>query len=343
MSKYLFSPFFLCCFFSSASTANALVSGDDTSSYGSEGTDAIPITTESDSVPSTYGSEASEAVARTSESGGMPSVYGSYRTDAVARTEYSRGIEGGWSAGGFCPEGPRFAGENRGVLPLATDEELGGFTNQQLDSFIAQISREFARELGQLNTRESWVTYFELGDLQSGAPQTPTETISNAQPDAATVNRNQKVVNEVLARLDSTSKDTEFKIVSDSWGFKALQRALREASRPLEERNATVLRAQAKLLNDSLATISTGNDWRTHLKIGNIEQLSQQETISRSENLEEITRRFDGVVQNPTYQMIVQLPGFQGVYRGLHDLKEVRQPQSVARREPSSTETQVRK
>ena len=67
-----------------------------------------------------------------------------------------------------------------------------------------------------------------------------------------------------------------------------------------------------------------------HLEIDSLEQVTNDKNIASNENVERIAAKFDRVVQNPEYQAITQLPGFQGVYSSLHELTEGRQPQSTA-------------
>jgi hypothetical protein len=96
---------------------------------------------------------------------------------------------------------------------------------------FAWISQGFARELIHFATGDSWAKYFALTELQSAALRAPKGAI---------------IVNDIRARLDFASKNSEYKTVANTGGFKALLSALREASRPPEERPATILRAQAK-------------------------------------------------------------------------------------------------
>ena len=143
-------------------------------------------------------------------------------------------------------------GQGGGKLPpLPTNKELASFTNQQLNSFIAWVARGYSRELGQFSTGDTWVKYFKLDNLRALAPQPPAGTIA-AQPPETPTARSRSLDKEVLERMDSVLQKNEYQTVTNAWGFKALRAALKEVSRPADERTVTVLKGQAEMLNKSL-------------------------------------------------------------------------------------------
>ena len=153
-------------------------------------------------------------------------------------------------------------GQGGGKLPpLPTNKELASFTNQQLNSFIAWVARGYSRELGQFSTGDTWVKYFKLDNLRALAPQPPAGTIA-AQPPETPTARSRSLDKEVLERMDSVLQKNEYQTVTNAWGFKALRAALKEVSRPADERTVTVLKGQAEMLNKSLERVSTGDGWR---------------------------------------------------------------------------------
>jgi hypothetical protein len=226
--------------------------------------------------------------------------------------------------------------------PVPTEKELAGFTDQQLYSFIAWVANGFEKELGQFNTGDTWVKYFQLDNLRSLAPKPPRGTVAQQTPTGSIVG-NQNLVSDVLNRLDTAAKNDQYRTIAETWGFKALQTALKEASRPTEERAVGVLKGQTEILNKSLERVSTGDSWRKHLEIDSLQQLVTDKNIAANENVDKIAEKFDRVVKNPEYQSIVQLPGFQGVYSSLHQLADGRQPESsAARRTPPPPESETR-
>lgn len=345
--------------------------GISPNTYGSERSEAIAVTEISGSISSSnYGSQRTDSVARSNYPRSFESIFGEgsatfggneYRLATFSPGEncWDRGFivfyGNGWNYRSGIGWGINQASQYsaRAVVsqdmdhtlppPLPTDEELAGMTNEQLQSFIVWLARGFGRELGQFNTGDSWVKYFELNQLQSPPSQVSTATTTNAEPASASLSISSNVISDALAQMDFVSKDAQYKMISSTWGFKALQTALHEASRPPEERTASFLRAQAKMLNTALSQISTGDHWRSHLELGNIEKLSQQKNIPPDVDLAKISQKFDIVAETAAYRMIAQLPGFQGVQTTLRDLNEGRQLAGTAKREPSSTEKVIRK
>jgi hypothetical protein len=220
--------------------------------------------------------------------------------------------------------------------PLPSSKELARFTDRQLQNFIAWAANGYTRELAQYSTGNTWVKYFRLDDLKALAPNAPGAA-PKQMPDIASA-KSRNVIDEVLDRLDSASKNDEYKTITNSWGFQALQVALKEASKSPEERGPGVLKGQAEVLSNSLKQLSTGDSWRKHLEIDTIEKLADQKDLQSNEDLQKITERFDKVTRNPEYQAIAQLPGFTGVYSTLHKLSDGEQHPSTARKVPSPPE-----
>lgn len=233
--------------------------------------------------------------------------------------------------------------------PMPTEKELSGFTNQQLQSFISWVARGFTKELGQFSSGDTWVKYFKLDNLRSIAPQPPGgqqpggQQMVAAQEQQPISQQHEDIIRDVLNRIDTVQRDSQYQTVTNTWGFKALQVALQEASRPPEERAAGVLRGQTEMLNKALDRVSTGESWRRHLEIGSLQNIANEKDPGRDQNLDKIVQKFDQVAQNPEYQAIVQLPGFEGVYGTLRSLTEDRGPAASAKREPPPpAETEVR-
>jgi hypothetical protein len=252
---------------------------------------------------------------------------------------YSYPLYGEVAEGAESPE-DQSSGEGQ-LPPMPTEKELSGFTNQQLQSFIAWVSRGFTKELGQFNNGDTWVKYFKLDNLRDIAPQPPRAAVAAGATETISP-KNENLIDAVLSRMESTAKSNEYRTITDTWGFKALHVALQEASRPADERAASVLTAQTEMLNKSLERVSTGERWRKHLEIDNLEKIAKTRKLGSDENLDEITTIFERVAQNPEYQVITQLPGFEGVYSSLRSLSAEREPQSSAKRvppPPQATET----
>lgn len=226
--------------------------------------------------------------------------------------------------------------QNR-LPPIPTSQELAGMTEQQLQSFIAWIARGFTRELGQFGTGETWVKYFRLNDLRALAPRPPRGD-ETSQTSARTTVADRDIMEEVMTRVDSASKNSEYQAVTSLWGFKALSAALHEASRSPEQRVAGVLKAQTEMFSKSLARLSTGDGWRKHLEIDSLQKAAENPSLKSSEDIERLATRFDRVAQNPEHQPIAQLPGFQGIRSALHEVIDGGQPRATAKREQSGQE-----
>jgi hypothetical protein len=235
-----------------------------------------------------------------------------------------------------------YASENQNsedgkLPPLPSEKELSSFTNQQLQSFISWVARGFTKELGQYSGGDTWVKYFKLDSLRSIAPQPPRgqEMAAQQQQPTETISqRSEDAIRDVVGRMDSIQKDNQYQTVTNTWGFKALHAALLEASRPPEDRAASVLRGQTEILNKALERVSTGDSWRRHLEIDSLQRLANEKDPGRDQNVDKIAEKFDRVARNPEYQAIVQLPGFEGVYSSLRTLTDGREPASAAQREP---------
>jgi hypothetical protein len=178
------------------------------------------------------------------------------------------------------------------------------------------------------------VKYFELENLRAVAPQPPRGSAGQQPPQTISA-KSESLFDKVLNRMKSVEQNSDYSAVTDTWGFKALHAALEEASRPAEERIATVLQTQTEVLNKSLEQVSTGDGWRKHLEIDELQKLAQQKNISSDDQVEKIATKFERIARNPEYEAIVQLPGFQEVYSSLRSLDDGRETTSSAKREPS--------
>jgi hypothetical protein len=221
--------------------------------------------------------------------------------------------------------------------PMPTSKELSRFTDQQLQSFIAWVANGFTRELKQFGTGDTWVIYFRLNDLKAFAPNAPGAAADAQASDIAT-KKSRNVIDDVLNRMDSASKNDEYKSVTNTWGFQALHVALKEANQSPDERGPAVLKGQAEVLSKSLDNLSTGEGWRKHLDIDAIEKLADKKKLESNDEIKGIAEKFEHVSRNHEYQAIAQLPGFYGVYSTLNKIVGGKETQSTAKRDPSPPE-----
>jgi hypothetical protein len=249
----------------------------------------------------------------------------------------------GYDYGGYDYSSPAYAvqpnqqnvqtEQHQGQLPpVPTSKEISRFTDRQLRSFIAWVANGFTRELGQFSTGDTWVKYFRLNDLKDFSPHAPGDT-ATAQTSGTAGSRTQNEIDIALDRFNSASKNDEYKAITNTWGFQALQVALKEAARSPKEREPAVLRGQAEMLNKSLERLSTGDGWRKHLQLDELQKIADTKNLESNDEIKRIEERFDQTAHNPDYQAIAQLPGFSGVYGTLHKLTEDRKPESTAKRE----------
>lgn len=230
------------------------------------------------------------------------------------------------------------AEEQQGKLPpVPTTKELARFTDQQLQSFIAWAANGFSRELGQYDTGNTWVKYFHLDDLKGLAPHPPAGS-AMAETSAAGAPQAANVLEDVLARMDSASKNDQYKAITGTWGFQALHVALNEAVKSPDERAPGVLKGQAEMLGKSLERLSNGDSWRKHLELDTLQKLASDNKLESNDDIKQLAAKFDKIAQNPEYQSIAQLPGFGGLYTTLHKVGEGRQPESTAKKLPSPPE-----
>lgn len=244
------------------------------------------------------------------------------------------------------PEDNRGQEGQGGLPPVPTEKELSAFTPQQLQSFIAWVSRGFTKELGQYNSGNTWVKYFKLNDLRTIAPQAPggQMTAKSEQNAEDKIESSQDLIKDVLGRLDTTAKSDEYKQITDSWGFKALRTALQEATKPESDRVAGILKGQADMLQKSLERVSTGNSWVSYLDINGVKKLAEEKDPSKSDEAKKLSDKFDRVARNSEYQSIAQLPGFQGIQSTLQNLNEEDKDSqsSSAKREPPGPPSETR-
>ena len=145
---------------------------------------------------------------------------------------------------------PDTEGQQGKLPPIPTTTELARLTDQQLQSFIAWAANGFSRELGQYDTGNTWIKYFHLDDLKGLAPHPPASATAGASATGAPKAEN--ILEDVLARMDSASKNDQYKTITGTWGFQALHAALYEAVKTPDARAPDVLKGQAEMLSKSL-------------------------------------------------------------------------------------------
>jgi hypothetical protein len=222
--------------------------------------------------------------------------------------------------------------QTQGQLPpVPTSKEVSRFTDQQLRSFIAWVANGFTHELGQFSTGDTWVKFLQLNELKDMSPRAPGD-MATAKTSGTAGARIQNKIDSALDRFNTASKNEEYKAITNTWGFQALQVALKEAARSPQEREPDVLKGQAEMLNKSLERLSTGDGWRKHLELDSLQKLADKKNLESNDEIKRIEERFDQTAHNPDFQSIAKLPGFSGVYGTLHKLTEGRQPESTAKR-----------
>jgi hypothetical protein len=262
-------------------------------------------------------------------------AYGYYPYGYYGGTDYGYGGSYAYTAPEEEPAETVQQTENK-LPPIPTEKDLARLTDEQLDSFIAWVANGFAQELGQFSTGDTWVKYFDLNGLKTMSPSPPTKEGVAQGPSGM---HNKGMLADVLKRMDLVSRNDEYQSVASLWGFKALNAALNEATKPSDERRPGVVRGQAEMLSQALKRLPTGESWQKFLDLGTLEKISSSEDL-KSNEISDIAKRFDSVARNSEYRSIAQLPGFGGIHSTLHKIGEGREVESTAKRPvPAAPET----
>ncbi len=219
--------------------------------------------------------------------------------------------------------------------PLPTAGQVARMSDEQLAGLLLVASEGYSRELDDYKNGETWEKYFKLAQIIEFLKTKPNP------PDAAS----RTTLAEVLKRLDSTAKNTEYDAVTKSWGFKTLQLGLREYALPPKERSGHLLSTNLQKISDSLGGVTTGEGWKKHLHIEELGKLAEnagENDVSQAKRLEMILAKFDAVAQNSQYQVIAELDGFAGTRAGLQRYINALQADRPAQTPPSSSAARCR-
>ncbi len=188
-------------------------------------------------------------------------------------------------------------------------------TQQQLDQLswndLARVIENgvgiFDQQLAGVDTGSQWRTYFRLeqlrGAVQGDQQGPPTQTTSDQ-------------LNPVLAKFDRIADQGQYGKISDMVGFQIVHAALADYLTPPAQRQWRILAGSARVLDDSLGRLSTGEGWRTFLSLS---RLTGQEDADAS-TLATALSRFQQVAGDDEYRMVAELDGFVATRRALEDL-----------------------
>jgi hypothetical protein len=120
---------------------------------------------------------------------------------------------------------------------------------------------------------------------------------------------------DALRRFDSVSRQPDYSMISELWGFRTVHVVLRELLVPPVDRSRNQLLQATDLLGQDLDGLSVGGGWKTYLKLGTLKSIAQKQTheIGSDEiaELQSAVRLFEQVGGNSEYRMISELPGFR--------------------------------
>jgi hypothetical protein len=202
--------------------------------------------------------------------------------------------------------------------PLPTAGEVRRMSDEQLAGLLGMASDGYSRELGDYKNGETWQKYFKLAEIIE-----IVKTKSNP-PDAAS----RTTLVEVLKRMDSAAQNAQYETITNCWGFKAIQTGLREYTLLPKQRSAHLLESNLQRLSATLDGITSGEGWKKHLQIEELEKLVQKDAAGDAPagelgqprpqpELRKILAKFDAVAGNPQYQVIAELDGFTATQAGL--------------------------
>ena len=212
--------------------------------------------------------------------------------------------------------------------PVPTAGQVGRMSDDRLAGLVRAASEEYLQELDGYTNGETWEKYFKLAEI--------IEIAKKSKPDALDAAARANLA-EVLKRMNSAALNAEYDTITKSWGFQTLQVGLREYALPLKVRSGHLLCANLQKISASLDGVSTGEGWKKHLQLDDLEKLAENagaEDASRQKQFEKGLAKFDAVAQNTEYRVIAELDGFAASRTGLQRYLNALQADQPARTPP---------
>lgn len=224
-------------------------------------------------------------------------------------------------AGRVLPR-PPLPFDNSGGLANAADR-TESMSWKQLREAVREASAQLELELNRFGTTAAgWRKYLHTDQLRR------LEAYDDLPPDQAEGQR----LSRILKAFQTTSQTPSFGAIAALNSFHIAHGALTELLSPPLERQARLLTANARQLEQDLLQMAGGNQWRTYLALpvgllatngspesGVIRPPDQgPDPAANIEDLDATLVRFDTVSRDPTYRQIAELASFQQTLRHLN-------------------------
>lgn len=206
--------------------------------------------------------------------------------------------------------------------PVPTPDDVAGMPGAELRGFLLYATDQLDEELDTISTGAGWKGFLRLDELRGlipdpatapPAPGTDGEVSDSLEPLLPEPARRQLA--GILDRYDSAAQNSEYRVITNLWGFQSARVALRELLVPPIHRLRKQLSLSVELLEQELQQFETGSTWTTHLKLGELKRVAAipagELSVGGRRQLESSAKAFDGVAAQTRYRMISDLLGFR--------------------------------
>lgn len=240
-----------------------------------------------------------------------------YRPRYVVRDDSYGPSNGDYYSYSGWPDGvPRNV---RSTSRMPVGEELMEMDFPLLWDVARGAAVDFDRWLRTIPAGEVWRKHFETPAL--------LELLAAKQGDPPSAADRQNMM-RILGIFDRGVATSDLNDLTSQPSARTLQAALRELATPAEQRLLRQLSLNARMLNRTLGTFSTGVTWQRYLALPDEVVAAADRPAGEdepganfdSQELDQIVVRYDLVSRNPEYAAIAALPEFQATHQRLTDL-----------------------
>ena len=206
--------------------------------------------------------------------------------------------------------------------PVPTADQLAGMPGVELRGLLLFAVDRLDEQLDGLSTGNGWKSFLKTDDLRQAVPP---PTLAPLPPESGTVAPSdvQPLMPEsvrlrlagILKTYERVQQNSEYRQISQLWGFQTTHLVLRELLVPPTQRLQKQFTLSVELLEEELQQFETGSRWKSHLKLDDARRIAsvRAEDISAADRkeLQTIISVFDSVAAEPSYRMISDLLGFR--------------------------------
>ncbi len=202
-------------------------------------------------------------------------------------------------------------------LVVPTSEQFGSLAMPHQRELLLHAINSLDDDLTRVATGSQWKQHLQLAGLSEALTEVDG-------PLDATGRERFRKHGEIF---EGVAQDPAYRSISGLWGFGTSRVGLREFSEEpiIQIRRAVAM--NAGWLSKALDEVSTGTQWKTHLRLETLMARDEQ-GISAAEALDRfdpVLAKFDRVQADPQYESVNELSGFQATHSALSDfVRELR-------------------